>query len=418
MTSNFCILPFIHFATDPSGEVRYCCKSDFVRNSVGETMRAGERSIVEIWNDDAFKNARMAFLAGEKPPACQSCWNEEAIGRVSKRAVENYKYLDKYRSRIEIARDASGFLDAAPTYLDLRFGNQCNLKCRTCSPHFSSLWVKERSLWNDDGNFAALYGEQNQQNDWYKREKVRENLTQILPEIEEIYVAGGEPTLIPELLEFLRYCAESGHSRHIRLRVNSNLFSLPEKFLAAVENFREVFFAPSLDGVGEKNDWLRSPSRWSTIEKNFLRLLELREKTRLILEVNCTVSLMNVLHLHELMDFVADQSHRYDFPIKVQFSLLTQPDFMRIDNLPRGLREIAVERLRKIETVYTANLRTRSDVAALVNILLQETADPRAVEEKIRILAYHTKKLDMIRGENFARIFPELKSVFEPHASA
>ena len=40
---------------------------------------------------------------------------------------------------VKQAIENDGVVNDSPVYLDLRFGNKCNLKCRMCDPLFSTL---------------------------------------------------------------------------------------------------------------------------------------------------------------------------------------------------------------------------------------------------------------------------------------
>ena len=44
---------------------------------------------------------------------------------------KNYEYLQNNTS------------PESPIYLDFRFGNVCNFRCRTCGPMASTSWIKE-----------------------------------------------------------------------------------------------------------------------------------------------------------------------------------------------------------------------------------------------------------------------------------
>ncbi|MGZ3690450.1 MAG: twitch domain-containing radical SAM protein [Pseudobdellovibrio sp.] len=415
LKDNFCILPFIHVATDPSGEVRYCCKSEHILNEKSQPLNLTDDSLERAWNGPEQKTMRLQMLEGKKPEACKSCWREEDLGRYSKRMVENYKFRDpKYESRIEEARQNGGAVKSHPIYFDLRLGNLCNLKCRTCSPYFSSRWAAEAPNWQNDPLFSSLYSITNKNMSWYQSPKFKKDLDIILPAIEELYVTGGEPTLIPELFDFLQLCVATKHSRHIRLRISSNLVILKNEFLQLLGEFSEVFFSPSLDAVGARNDWLRSPSTWTQLVPNFDKIFSLKNKTRLSIEVNCTVSVFNVLYLHELTEFLKHKASEFAFPVTIQLSPLRDPSMMQPGLLPQALHEKALSGFKLIEKNSPDILRSENDLTSLVSILQAGPTDEKYIYENLRQLAHHTQTLDELRKEKFSEVFPELAMLFAP----
>ena len=57
----------------------------------------------------------------------------------------------------------------------------------------------------------------------------------------------------------------------MRIEINTNLTYINQSMLQNLCFFKEVLLSPSIDAYGDKNDWIRSPSRFSKIEKNMKR---------------------------------------------------------------------------------------------------------------------------------------------------
>jgi hypothetical protein len=97
----------------PNGKIGPCCQisADYLK------------PISEINNKDKFADLKTQ----KPPPACYLCNNAEGSG------------LNSYRQHFNSLNNNSQGIQ----FLDLRHTNQCNLKCRYCGPHFSSLWAKE-----------------------------------------------------------------------------------------------------------------------------------------------------------------------------------------------------------------------------------------------------------------------------------
>ena len=136
-SDSFCILPWMHIATNSSGNYRYCCNStpgkNFIHDENGKEYKIHRTKPEVVWNSPDYKKIRRQMLNGEKPKVCVRCWREEAIGVKSARM----SYNDQYRAHIQEAISSTSEDGEAPlkgVYVDLRLGNLCNLKCRMCNP--------------------------------------------------------------------------------------------------------------------------------------------------------------------------------------------------------------------------------------------------------------------------------------------
>ena len=83
---QFCVLPWVSLEASPIGTVRPCCLAeDEIVDDHGNKFQLAKANFVDIQNSNHMKILRQDFLSGEKPETCRKCWNEERIGRTSKR---------------------------------------------------------------------------------------------------------------------------------------------------------------------------------------------------------------------------------------------------------------------------------------------------------------------------------------------
>ena len=157
-TPSFCILPWIHLATRPNGDMRICCVANasgadngdytvgLVKTESGKPANFFRDSPEKAFNNDYMKSVRKTMLEGKVPASCTKCFKEEQEGIVSKRIWETGTwYLQEKIDIQELIKETEldGSIPYKLQYLDLRLGHTCNLKCVMCSPHDSSLWVSE-----------------------------------------------------------------------------------------------------------------------------------------------------------------------------------------------------------------------------------------------------------------------------------
>ena len=175
-SKTFCVLPFMHMATNASGNYRICCNStpgkNQIKDSKGNSMNLAKHNVEDVWNSEVYTTIRKQLLNNERPEMCQRCFSEEDAGVKSSRQSFNEGW---YREDIDLSV-VQDKIDVR--YIDLRLGNLCNLKCRMCNPYASSMWVKE---WNDVVNTAELVPNEKidesetkrlSKMDWFENDKV------------------------------------------------------------------------------------------------------------------------------------------------------------------------------------------------------------------------------------------------------
>ena len=226
-------------------------------------MFLGTHAWEEIWNGDDIRNIRRKMLEGQKLDFCKQCWDEEKAGKISKRRKENKHYLKQNKERVKAAKDR-GYACEQPFYLDLRMGNLCNLKCRTCNPEFSSSWQSEiKSMSEDTKNNSILHNASGSylkgslliaegMTKWYKNGNILEEIKGMSQSLKNIYFTGGEPLFIKEIEHLIDYFLKTGDSRHIELHFNSNITKLTSSFLEKMRSFLRVKFGASIDAYGKK----------------------------------------------------------------------------------------------------------------------------------------------------------------------
>ena len=376
-------------------------------------MFFGKNSLQEIWNGSDMRKVRTKMLNGEKLPECQNCWDEEEHGKKSKRIRMNKKFFQTYKHRLKEAQKNKGYVSEYPAYLDLRLGNTCNLKCRTCNPGFSSSWSKELKKHETDlnqKNALQIY-----QNDfrvskdmttWYKTDTFFNTVKDIGKDLRLIYLSGGEPFLIKEHHVFLNYFLKMGGGENITIIINTNLTHLDQIFLEKLTHFKRVELDVSIDAYGKKNDWIRSPSQFTKIEQNLEAILQLPKNVKI--SINCTVSVYNVLYLSELIVWahkIGKKLRKGGLPVYID--TLHQPEIQHISVLHPALKRFAIERLE--QTIQQRDIAPiqRADIISVIKILQSSMVDTQEIQNLRAQLKEHTRVIDGWRNENFLSVFPE-----------
>lgn len=394
MSKSFCVLPWIHLATHPDGAVSLCCRVDF-NDGIGmafnkhqdgnrDFLNINKNSLESIVNSDSFKSARKDMLAGRQPEACKDCYLQEKNGIKSKRLRENseFKNID-----IGIAKQLTsddGSIKANFKFVELRLGNICNLKCRTCNPTSSIKWKTDYDILMDKLDFVRKY-QADRNFSWPEEEIFWKQLLADSKELELIYINGGEPTLIKRHWKFLEELISQNRSADIALTYNTNMTHINENCFDIWKKFKSVSIGASIDDIGIRNSYIRYPTKWDTVVNNLL----LMKKNQVDISITQTVSAYNLMYLGDLFEFATANG------VSVAHNYVYDPDFLSPMALPLDMRKKIFKSLEK----------------QLPDWLLEPLVSQYSKEDNPILLDQFIKynnELDEIRKENFSEVFSEL----------
>ena len=430
MSKTFCPLPWIHLATRPNGDVRVCCtanasgagKTDEKEAGLvkedGVAMNLRDHTIEEVFNSSHMRRTRLQMIAGEIPTSCTKCFNEEAKGIRSKRQWETTEWAQRLDlQKLVKQTKADGTAPVNIPYFDLRLGNLCQLKCVMCSPHDSSSWIKEWKLQYPQYKNEDLVKDQgwNDQYDytWYKKGSFIESMKDQAKHIQELYFAGGEPLLIPENYKILEFLVEEGLARQVNLRYNSNGLELPDKLFKLWDHFKEVRFNFSIDAYGERNDYIRYPSKWSDVEAN-LKRLDQNTKDNTVINIACAVQLLNAGYIDELAEWKMDQGFSKINPSMfgggiIGTHLVYLPSYLNVQVLPKQAKDWIKNKVETFIDRQKFNLEFNQHPYGaqrwhgLIKYMMQEDWS-----HKLPALQEYLQVTDERRGTDFRKTFPEL----------
>jgi hypothetical protein len=180
---SFCIFPFIEMLVNYDFTT-VCCRSLTPVTSVNK--------LSSFQHDKNYADIRKKMIDGKLlPEHCASCYRTESQGIISARQQETVEWAN--RLGVTDIADLAKF--TSPAYYEIRPSNKCNLQCRMCNPQDSHLIEKE---YRNIGLIAK------------SELPLSKNSTGFeiinFESVKKIYVAGGEPTIMPEFYNFLDQC--------------------------------------------------------------------------------------------------------------------------------------------------------------------------------------------------------------------
>lgn len=429
LSPTFCVYPFIEMSTIPSGAVRPCCFYLPFPEDNGKPMNLKDQPLDKIWNSSAMKTLRRDLMEGKTVPNCAHCYKEEKHNNSSMRlrGLQDWMHRPDIQELIQESAQNDFEVKTTPKFLEIKPGNNCNLKCRMCNQFDSSLIAKEirelstemkgidpRIDWRlfEPGN-GVIGPTSDDFPDWDDLEEAWESIRAAIPNLEILSIAGGEPSLLKKVHELLKYCVDTGHSKHIRVFFASNLVRVDQELLNYAEHFECFEFIASIDGTEGVQEYIRFPSNWKRISENFLRIKEKTGNSSIKVLSNITIQLYNVLSFTDILRWLetVDEVGRPFFAHPFNLNILYFPETLSLSLLPMSLRPLAIERIENYRknSIFVQRfpeLNERFDL--IINML--NSPLPKHYDRLIKIAWEYTQILDKKRGQSFANSLPELES--------
>jgi len=350
-----------------------------------------KQTLDEVWNGESYRNIRQRFLKGDIPDGCKKvCYDREVHGdSISNRQQVNKRF--KKKAYLQDLTNDDGSLPNKPSYLDLRFGNLCNFKCRTCGPNASTSWYTD---WPDNKLSSVV--------DYYSdNEAVWSSFPEYLSELEDVYFAGGEPFVQEGHYKLLFKLIELDYAKNINLQYNTNLSYTKFKKYDLEDiwsNFKSVDLWPSIDGFGTRAEYTRKGLSWKTFEANALYF------KKHISTFSCVISLYSITSMPDLILWCKKNGFNY------YGNILNGPERVNLKCLPKDCKKQIVE-LYKRFVIKNKNILSPHDLSQIKSWLsYMNGGDLSALLPEFK---REQTRLDLLRNESFESIYPEYASWYK-----
>lgn len=388
MSDSFCVLPWIHLATHPNGGCSLCCRSNHT-NAISWAKKPTTNSLVTLDNDSLddiinskkFVEVRQAMLNGERTIECEGCWYDEDNGIKSKRQYENERWahiIDELEKSAYINRPNY-------RYIELRLGNICNNACLTCNSYSSSRWYPDEKKIANDLPWFKLRPLENFK--WFEKPEFYDALTLYSEGVEEIYINGGEPTLIKAHYRYLENLINNGTAGKVHLVYSLNMMDIPDNLIELWKSFKQVTVNASIDDYKDRNYYIRYPTKW---EETLASIDKLNAVSNVYWHVTQTVSIFNVFNLDELSDWLYTNYEK-----RPHHNYVLYPDYLSFAVLPENIKD-------ELRNMYGNSLpeHQRNDLLAKLNI----DFDPQLLEKAKQFI----NSIDKVRNLSYSDYLPEL----------
>ena len=369
---SFCIFPFIELLAY-DGKTTVCCRSQKEITSL--------KNLTDFQTNKDYNKIRKSMIDGvELPDHCSSCYKLENNNIRSARQQETVEWA--VRLGLANTKDLADI--KSPAYIEVRPSNVCNLQCRMCSPEFSNKIEKEyKSIGILDVNKKQTYTGFDIVN---------------FSNLKKLYVAGGEPTAMPEFFGFLKKCIETNNI-DFELLVNTNAAKISKKLLDLGSKFSNLQYTISIDGYQSANDYIRWGSKWDAVMENTKNLYSQHK-----INFNITLSIYGIFNLQNLV-----QHLEKDFPdclIHLQYAefkddILNPFCFEHSEELKSKIKKLTSSKN------YNSNLLFKTFVDDIITKSLTSTVDTK----KLEMFFYYNDMLDQSRNSFSKNYIPELEEL-------
>ena len=388
-----CGYPFYAIRNGPSINYAPCC---WARTK--SVCGPQNTPAIDYFKSNIFNEMRRDMLRGEKSEllldTCSLCYKNEKNNGSSARLQSgvDWNVLDNFDSDGKMIDTDNRFIK-----LELNaFGNHCNLECYECQPDNSSR--REERLKKMGTKWQAILGKYSfVDRDVKKKDKILWNefvndLVQHSKNIKMLSFCGGEPMSMVSHFDILDALIDSGDSKEIELYYVSNMtmFTL-SKMRKYIDKFKWMNIQWSVDGIGDRNYWLRYPTNWNNTVKNVLDVQQYFYYTKPWkigkIEATITPSLLGVLKLKETVDWMNKHDLMQDNPM---INRIDEPKICQTRHLPDEIKHKIGDDVRSVSEYHYNDM--------------MEQRDPYYFGLAIK----YFDALDKSRGTDWRATFPEL----------
>lgn len=365
MTSVYC--PMIHGGLNIDlkaqvGDLTYnqCCLSTAKLTKLEYPL--------QLWNSESLTRLRQN---NDNNLWDAGCWECERLENAGLRSFRN-AMIDKFG----IKNNISG-----PQRIDLLFDRSCNLACMNCGPHNSTFWQKQLK----DNNFPVR--------DYPQLDNLKtiyNTLTSLdLSNLEMVQFCGGETLLgnvYWETAELIAKLVPDAKDK-ITLGFQTNgTQSIPEKNYKIIEKFHLVKFMVSLDGTGDRFEYMRWPANWNQVVNNINNMVE-NLPGNVMFFVQETTNCLNLFYHNEVPDWVKENfnANRFGDPSEHATQLVVHKHF--------DVNNITQEYFDSISATH-----------------MKQVLENNWVENpnNIKNMLLELNKIDKITGKEWKKTFPDV----------
>lgn len=372
---TFCPLPWTHLFINPAGNSRLCCSA-----------HGHAENYKNLINNKSFNKARLKMLNNERPSACNKyCYSTEDHGGYSKRnellKEQRSQYTISFNDAVRNTNSDGSIKKDLITDLDLRIGNTCDLACVMCGSINSSKWAELEKEINMSKGMEHTFEDK-----WWENKKFWEELNEILLHAKLIKFGGGEPLLLKQHKDVLKFIKDNNPNCIIKYITNAN--NISQEYIDLWQDIPNLSFTFSIDSIENRIEYLRWPIKWDNCVRNMKRLKVLKRKPNVV--INYTMTLFNILYVNEDLHWFSEKKNELGID-NINLNHVHHPAFLHAGLLPEDIKS----------NIHIDNEDYAKDVTAYLDSATHN-------ELQWNQFLKYAERLDSARGTDCRKTFPAL----------
>jgi MoaA/NifB/PqqE/SkfB family radical SAM enzyme len=348
----FCGIPWYELNINNDGSFDLCgCQNDKILGTeLGQHWNIKKFPILDYWNGERMREARLRKLGDVSDSMCQMCQNKDSVGYESTRRKENIKsviFLDAFERsfvqspnyhRFKYIEYNQGYTQTTPHSLHINLGDVCNFACRMCNPWASSKLQHEfkQLNWVDKNE---KFGH------WTDDPISWKNFVDFLDTngngIRVIHVIGGEVALMPKFDWLIDYFVDRGLAATVNFSFTINGSLDHTRYFDRLSKFNRSEIGISIESVGPMGDYIRQGGNIKQILKNIEGLNQQRPEN-MALVIRTVPGMLSLPDYAKLIDWAWRQG------IPIDNSLLVRPQWQLGTLLPDSIKKQIIRDVQQI----------------------------------------------------------------------
>ena len=382
--NTFCSSPWIHMRIRSNGDFEYC---RWTKSEIGTVYNIKDISVEEYFQKRMSK-VRKDMLDGKSIKECDSCYLMEKHGKISGRQKQLLK-VGIFESMFESTFNSSTFLenfkysnetqgdtDLLPVDWQIDLGNYCNSACVMCAPRYSSKlankWFELGLIDHPHNNFS-----------WAQDPVLFNSFTEDLVKIKNLrylHFLGGETLITPGFSKILEKLLENDINKEVIIGLTTNLTVWPEQTIELLKSFKHVHLGLSIESLHQINDYVRWPSQINDVKNKLDKFVRLGKEYDWNISIRVTPNILTITKLKELYQYA------YDHSVGIEScNFLHRPECLRIDLLPRELRQTAVDNMRYF---IKKNKIEETTKLPIINVRKKDTIRQTVIQDAESVVSY------------------------------
>lgn len=261
------------------------------------------------------------MLAGRRSSACKACWRLEDVGVQSDRQIKNSTLDHYFQKELKTLYDQAVNGTARIVNYKIDSSNTCTATCVTCNSSDSSAWgqlERKNGVWPKK-TWKLGIKDHDQQIDYANARTV--------------LFRGGEPFLHKTNFHILeQLIAHNNQNCFISFITNgSSILSDYQKQL--LEQFPNLNFCFSIDGIGPVFEYMRYPLKWDLLEEN----IDYCRQKGIMISASFTISNVNLLYYQQTQNWLRKNQ------ITSGYNLVTHPEHFSPTALPPHIKQHIID---------------------------------------------------------------------------